>query len=231
MYAQRRLLVLGLIVGAAVAGPPQTAAEEGWQGDAGLLFGGRRLNREDWEPTHRMGQLGLVTSFQPARWPIALAGDLLVAGDDGDARAPGGMGEQRGRTTELDLGVRKHWRGGERWRPYLGGGLAFVTGRIELAGPAGTVSDEDDGVGPWLGGGVGYLLGKGFTLGLDTRVSRARTRLFGDNKNAGAFSLGLMLGYNWGGAHVAALPPPSVPSTPVTPVTPPPPPAPTPAAP
>ncbi|TBR22393.1 hypothetical protein EPO15_08140 [bacterium] len=211
MSFTRRLLVA--VLGAVVAGPPPAAAQEAWQGDVGLLLGGRRLNRQDWEPTERMGQLGLVTSWLPPRWPVALAGDLLFAGDDADARAPGGLGEQRGRTTELDLGVRKTWRpGGGAFRPYLGGGLSFITGRIELAGPAGTVTDEDDGAGLWVGGGLGWLVGKGFELGLDARLSRARTRLFGDNKNAGGGSLGVLLGYHWGGGELAAAPAPAAPT-------------------
>lgn len=213
MDSARRLLLLAV----AVCVSPPAAAEERWRGDANLLLGGRRLNYEDWEPTHRMGQLGIVTSFQPAGWPLALAGDLLLAGSEEPAPAPGGPGEQRGRTTELDLGVRKAWRATETFRPYVGGGLAFVTGRIERAGPAGTVADEDDGAGLWLGGGLGWAVGKAINLGLDARVSRARARLFGDNKNAGGASLGAFVGYRWGGPHEAAAPPPSVPAAPSVP--------------
>lgn len=192
---------ISLVAAAALAAALAAAVPAGaqsWRGDANLLLGLKRLDEGDWGPTDRQGELGVQADVQRSDWPVALAVDLLASGDDSaiDSR---GFTEQRGRTSELDLGARKIWRPDENLRPYLGGGLALASSELELRGPFRTVSDSDSGAGLWLGGGAYWTLSRAFNLGFDAKLSHAGVRLFGDDRNAGGFHLALLLGYHWGG--------------------------------
>lgn len=187
------LLILAALVLAAQA----PVSGQGWGGDADFLLAGKHLDHDDWDPTSHQGELGVLTNWRGPDWPVALAADLLVSGADEDA-SRGGFTEQRGSTSELDLGVRKVFRTGAHARPYVGGGLGAVSGRIELRGPAGTVSDRDSGLGVWLNGGIFWTI-DAFNIGADVRLSSAQVRLFGADKNAGGVHLGMLVGYHWGG--------------------------------
>jgi hypothetical protein len=163
-----------------------------------VLLAGKALDRDDWLPVAKQGELGLQTNWSPPDSPVALAADFLVSGRDRSGDFLGST-DQRGSTSELDLGVRKIWRPDSRMRPYLGGGVAFVSAELEFTGPSGTRSDHDGGAGLWLGGGVFWTLSQAFNIGLDAKATGARVRLFGDDKNAGGLHLGVLVGYHWGG--------------------------------
>lgn len=184
-----------LIVAASLAAPSLAAAGD-WKGDVNVLLAGKHLD-SDWTPTEHQGELGLETSWEGPDWPIDIAADALFSGATADLNDDG-FTKQRGETSELDLGVRKIWRPAPMVRPYLGGGLAAVRGRIERSNPFVTVSDENSAAGVWFGGGVYWTLAKAFNLGLDARVSNAEMKLFGVTRNAGGVHLGLLLGYHWG---------------------------------
>ena len=190
-------LVAAAVLAATVAGMPPAGAQT-WRGDANLLLGMKGLRGEDWGPVDRQGELGVQTDFQRTDWPVALAVDLLASGTDAsiDSR---GFTEERGHTSELDLGVRKIWRADETLRPYVGGGLALASGDLEFRGPNGTISDQDSAAGVWLGGGVYWTLSRAFNLGFDAKATHARVRLFGADKSVGGLHLALLLGYHWGG--------------------------------
>jgi hypothetical protein len=183
------VLLLSLLAPPALAQP---------NGDVNVLVAGKRLVYQDWKPTDRHGELGLQTNWGRHEWPIHAALDFLVSGADRDIFNPG-FSRQRASTTELDLGVRKIWRPSPRFRPYLGGGLAFISARLERTGPFGTISGYDDGAGLWLGGGVSWLLGKSLNLGLDAKLSGADVRILDERRAAGGFHLGVLVGWHWGG--------------------------------
>lgn len=177
------------------AASPSLAA--GWKGDANVFLGGKALDAGDWGPTDQQGELGLQTNFTGPEWPISLALDLLTSGRDGDI-AQGPFTEQHGRTTEVDLGVRKLWTSDHVVRPYVGGGLAFASGELEKTGPYRAVSDSDNGVGLWIDAGLVWTVSRALNLGFDARISTAEIHLFGQDRNAGGLHLGLLLGYHWG---------------------------------
>lgn len=176
-----------------------TSAAASWNGDLNLLAGGKRLNESDWEPTHRHGELGLQTNWNNTEWPVSLAADFLFSGSSREPINRGGFTEQDARTSEMDLGVRKIWRTESKARPYIGGGLAVMSAEIERRNAFFSVEDHDDAVGLWLGGGIYWTLTRALNLGLDAKLSGARVRLFGADRNAGGLHLGLLLGYHWGG--------------------------------
>ena len=175
------------------------SAAGGWNGDINLLLAGKTLHNDEWGPTRRQGEIGLQTNWQKSEWPLAFAADFLASGREHAVIDSGGFVEQNARTTELDLGARKIWRVGEVLRTYFGGGLALVSGELELRGPLGAISERDNGAGLWLGGGVFWTLGSVCNLGLDAKISGAGVNVLGRRRNAGGFHLGALVGYHWGG--------------------------------
>lgn len=192
----KALAILGLAAVVSAVGSP--ALGDDWSGDIDLLLAGKHLSAQDWGPTDRQGELGLMSNWQDRAWPVALAFDLLAARRDADFQE-GGFNWQHAQTTEMDVGARKIWRPGDIVRPYAGGGLTLASAELERTGPAGSASDSSGGVGLWLGGGVAWTLGQAFNIGVDAKFSRAEVDLLGAQRNAGGFHLGLLLGYHWGG--------------------------------
>lgn len=194
---KNKTAVLAAALAAAVAGGAAQARAGGWTGDANVLLAGKHLDGGDWGATDRMGELGVITNTRGPEWPVAIAADLLFAGRD-ETISRDGFTEQRGHTTELELGARKVWRADAHVRPYFGGGFDFASAELERIGPEGRVSDDDAGVGLWVDGGVFWTLSEVFNVGVDLRFSGASVHLLGADRNAGGASLGLLAGYHWG---------------------------------
>jgi hypothetical protein len=182
---------------AAILGGTTAASGDGWNGDANLLLGGKSLDKGNWAPTDRQGEIGVTTNWRGPQWPVALAVDLLAASRSASI-ASGGFTQQKAQTSELDLGVRKTWTPDAHFRPFAGGGLALASAEIDKTGPAGTVSANDGGTGIWIDGGVYWTLSEAFNLGFDVRITEAQVRLYGSAMNAGGFHFGLLAGYHWG---------------------------------
>lgn len=192
------------------------------RGETNLNFvlGKKFLDTEDWPTDDDQGALAFLSTFGPESWPVQMAIDVLVSAASEDSFRISRPGiEIRGEeitqsTLELDLGVRKIWRTG-RARPFVGGGLAVIWGRQERAFflpppldiegnegiplPPVIVSAEDEAPGLWLDGGIFWRLGRKFNLGLEARFSSAELGFTGREVQAGGVSLGLILGWGWGG--------------------------------
>ena len=63
--------------------------------------------------------------------------------------------------------------------------------------PGVVVSQDDQGVGVWVNGGIFWRLGQHWNLGFDVRYSTAEVRLFDEDVDAGGLNAGLLLGYSW----------------------------------
>lgn len=163
-------------------------------GHANFFLGTKFLNEDDWSPLERQGEIGAEISFGKDDWPVLIAIDLLGSGKkDSDA-------DVEGSTSELDVGVRKIWQPGSV-RPYIGGGIALVNGEIKVDAFGATLSDDDNGVGGWVGGGVFWRLKSRFNIGIAARYSRARVNVFGTDIEAGGAHLGMLLGWGWPGSR------------------------------
>lgn len=188
-----------LVVGAACILPPASQAQ-GWTGNVNALIGTKMLDDDDWEPVEEQDQLGVLVDFRPTAWPVNLAIDLLRSEDDASVSGIIGVDAE---ITEVDLGVRKHW---DRWsllRPYIGGGLAYVSADLEvsvdLPPPFGPEREpfDDSAFGLWINGGVYWSLRDAFNVGIDLRYSDADVSFAGVDANAGGVHAGLLLGYHW----------------------------------
>ena len=164
-----------------------------WSGNVNFLLGAKVLEESEWAPVDEHAAFGVLIDFKQKQWPVSIAIDLL--GSYSEETELGVKFE--GTTSEFDLGVRKIWDvQGSSIRPYVGGGLALVSGEFKGIGFT-TASQDDDGTGIWLNGGIYWTLGPHFNLGLDFRVSTADVTLFGVEVDAGGTSGGLLLGYHW----------------------------------
>jgi len=179
------LLLLPLAV------PPSSALA----GDLNLFVGAKALSEEDWSPLDSHTELGLQGSWGATTWPVAIATDVYGSFDSQDVLGI----DTKASTAELNVGVRKIWRVGSRQQvhPFIGGGIAAIKGKFEGTSGGVTVSDDDNGVGGWLGGGVFWRLGQSFNLGMDLRFSSATIELYGVEGNAGGGHFGLLAGFGW----------------------------------
>lgn len=164
-------------------------------GNVNLFLGQKSLDSSDWNaPYDDQGEFGVLFDFRGESWPLSIAVDLL-----GSARTVDyGWFDRIASTTELDFGVRKNFDfPGSSAHPFIGGGLAIVTARLEDTSGLGTFYVDDSALGVWLNGGIYWTLGEHFNLGLQARYSQADVTLAGVSVNAGGTHAGIMLGYHW----------------------------------
>jgi hypothetical protein len=179
-------------------------AVAGAAGNVNFFIGQKALDSGEWDPLDRQTEIGAVSSFGGADWPIHIAVDVLVSGDDDTFTDPFvGDIDVKGSTFEIDAGVRKVW-GKKATQPYLGGGLAVIGASLELDSAFGDADADDQGLGYWIDGGVFWRLGTRFNIGFDVRWSHADVDLdFGGavpnatDLNAGGLHYGLLLGFGW----------------------------------
>lgn len=211
MRIEKRLLLL--IVLYCLAALPVLAA-----GDVRLLFGQKVSNegRLDNAGVEDQALFGVMLNVDFNK-PVALAVDLLWASDDdtlttNSADAMTYFTEVD--TIELDLGVRSLFRRDKFFKPYVGGGLAFirmdalqtVSGSLGVPGSEFTdtiLDDNDSGVGIWVDAGMLFQWKGGLNLGVDVRYSSAAVELSAvgeteqDTLDAGGAYYALTVGYAW----------------------------------
>lgn len=173
-------------------------------GNANVLFGFKRLDN-DWGDLDVQGTAGLVLDFRGASWPVSIAVDYLgsYAYDNETFDVPG-IGfiddDWEAYTSELDIGLRKHWYNSASITPFFGGGLAIMYSELEAKTDTYSyVRDSDFGLGFWLSGGFYWNVSQSFNVGIDARLSRGKVKLFDEELQSGGLYFGLLLGYRWGG--------------------------------
>ncbi len=181
--------------------------------DINIFLGQKNLDSGDWGANSylgsgasldQQGEFGVLMNFSGYNWPVSIAVDLLGSSHQVDYYSYyyGSYGRVTASTSELDLGVRKVFGiYGTTLHPYVGGGLALITGSIDdHVDYVGTFSDSDTGGGFWLNGGMFVSLGH-FNIGFDARYSKADVTIapYGTpvTVNAGGSHGGLILGYSW----------------------------------
>jgi hypothetical protein len=176
------LLMVALSVIAGSAGPSRAEMEY----EVNFLLGAKALDESDWEPLEEQAAFAVCTTFGKVDWPVMIALDLVGSAD---ATEVAGIDLEAG-TTEFNAGIRKIWKK-KNVRPFLGGGLSFLTGKFEVEG----LSVDDDGVGAWIDGGVFWRLGRRFNIGIEARVSRGEITFGPFDVEAGGEQVGLILGF------------------------------------
>ncbi len=186
--AKRPLLVAGIVALLFLLLPMSTTAA----GEVNFFLGQKMLDDGDWKPFEDQTEFGAAFTFG-GDWPVSLAVDILVSEDDSSISYYGYT--VTGRTTELNVGVRKMF-GERKVQPYVGGGLAFIDAEISAGG--GGLSDSD--IGLWANAGLLFRIGKRFNLGIDVRYSDAEVTIAGFDIDAGGTHYGALIGFRWGGS-------------------------------
>ena len=172
-------------------------------GNINVLLGVKILDSGDWGDLQAQGAGGVQWDFKAPDWPLSVAIDFLGSYNEHKQQfivpGTGVVGDEwQALTSELDLGVRKHWGQGASIRPFVGGGIAVIGAQLEAqTSQYHYLRDAGLGVGLWVNGGVLWTLSQHFNIGFDARISAAEVELFDQNMQAGGFYLGLLLGYRW----------------------------------
>jgi hypothetical protein len=174
----------------------------GWTGNFNLFLGWKILDESNWAPVDQHEEIGFLLDFKPKSWPVSIAIDYLKSNDDklGSFVLPftGTPSEKVGsETSEIDLGIRKIWNTSPKFRPFVGGGIAFIKGEFDLTSGSTQMAEDDTGTGIWLDAGMYWIFGGHFNLGIDLRYSWAEVTLFNVNANAGGWHFGMIFGYHW----------------------------------
>lgn len=180
------------------------------EGSVNLLLGQKSLESRDWGPDNpnlyledyydQQDEFGVLVDLRGDYWPISLAIDILGSSYEVDYW----NGYTLASTSELDLGGRQIFNiYGTSLYPYVGGGVALVSARIEdvwyYGGPCGyyDCGDEDSSIGFWVNGGIYWALPGQFNLGIDLRYSDATVTFNGRDLNAGGSHAGITFGFRW----------------------------------
>ena len=184
-----------LLTSLSIAHAGDATGSDDFTGNISGYIGQKSLDDDDWGDIDRQGSLGIMFDFKKQSWPVSIAVDVIVSGNEHDEDGI----KTEGGSLELDLGVRKIFDlSNSSIRPYIGGGIALIGAGARTKVGGSTISDEDDtGTGAWIGGGMYYAATKSLNIGLDLRYSQAEVTLLDEDVEAGGFHTGITVGYHW----------------------------------
>lgn len=189
MFVTRCCIYVFMISIITIAGFKTSAyGQSDWTGNVNFFLGAKALE-DEWEPAEEQTEFGVEIDFRQQDWPVNIAIDIFGAYGEGSLIGI----DFESRTSELNVGVRKIWDKSPQVRPFIGGGVSFITGEFEGL----NISDDDSSMGFWLGGGVYWALSEHFNLGLELKVSFAEVTIFDVDVDAGGGHFGLLIGYHW----------------------------------
>lgn len=163
------------------------------EGNVNVMYGMKYLDSDDWEPTEKNQEFGLMVDFKAENWPLSIAIDILFSEDDDYL----GSAKVEAKTQEFNLGIRKYFPINQRLKSYLGGGLAFINAEASASLYGLTATQDDDGIGVWLSGGAVYTVADHFNIGLDLRYSKAEVTIGGVDGEAGGAHILVFAGFHF----------------------------------
>ena len=184
----------------ATAGLMATPAQAG--GNINALLGQKELDKSysETENIQEQDLLGLMMDWGAEGWPINIALDVVDSSKDTndnnfDVNVDGS-------TLAVDGGVRWYFVKNRSWEPYVGGGVSYISGKVETSGQNNDLEFDDSTVGYWLNGGIKWVIGEHFNLGGDVRWEKAELNVEDDLGNptdveAGGLGYAVLLGYRW----------------------------------
>lgn len=210
MRTHERRFALILVFVVLVAGPYHAEGESDpgnerrTTGRVGMAIGFKEMG-SSWEALDDQTSVLLSLTVGKESWPVHLAFDYVRARNT-NSRVTGFplippfccfttaiVAESD--TTEWDLGVRKGWREGKSFRPYVGGGLAVIRGKLVVVGAA--INASETAPGYWIDFGFRAPAGRRLEWGIDARHSSAEVNLGDGDIDAGGEQLLLYSGVRW----------------------------------
>lgn len=137
---------------------------------ASLLLGQRNLDEDDYAPVEEQFMIGFEFAHEARDsvlgWEFGFAG----SSDSEDVEFFGEELEVTASTAELYGGIRKSFPVGI-FRPYIGGGVAYIFSELELEDDFGNSASVDDGsVAGYVHIGAMFDITRWFFLGIDLRL-------------------------------------------------------------
>ena len=158
-----------------------------------VLIGAKSLDAQ-WGENDSMDSIGIMYTLQPTSLPIGIAVDFFGSGNEK---------EISGITTETTVGELNL---GLRWQrltsqlgfsPYFGAGISLMSAELQEVRSGRKHTEEDTGLGYWVGAGMDYHFTPQWSVGLDAHLSSADVTLSGQEMDAGGFNWGATLGYRF----------------------------------
>lgn len=174
------------------------AQAEGNSVNLDVLLGSKQLN-SDWENINgddysEQGSLLVMLDVQPEGLPIALAADLMIAGNH--------QNDVEAASVEWQLGPRWNIDTGTGFKPYIGAGLTLAA--VSIKHQDQDFKDrEESSHGWWAGVGARYDISSHWHLVADVRRSSADVEADSFNStgkqyfNAGGTNVAFGAGYHW----------------------------------
>ncbi len=174
-------------------------------GNANFFVGQRTLDQDDIEGLELKAlddqtPFGVSVDWSVGDWPIHLvAGLYLSSRDETEDFGPLTIDEKVS-FMELSFGVNKTWAVSGNVRPFIGGGLVRMEGKLELdATGVGSLDEDDDVIAVYGEGGLYWRLGSAFNLGGAVRlVKAADMEIQGSDFDGDYIQYGLLIGWGWG---------------------------------
>lgn len=143
---------------------PANAAADAKSNRVTFYVGQRMLEEDDWAPLEDQPMLGLEFAQEKPGSAVGWEFGLMGSRDDDEVLNL----DVEASTLEIYGGLRKTFgKPGAGIKPYVGGGLSVVRGRIEVGGGG---SESDTVPAAYLHGGVLAQLKSGFFVGADLRA-------------------------------------------------------------
>ena len=182
------------------AGLMATPAQAG--GNINALIGQKNLDKDfsNSEDIQDQDMLGLMMDWGAEGWPVNIALDIVDSSKDTNDNEFNVNVD--GSTLAIDGGVRWYFVKNRSWEPYVGGGVAYISGKVDTSGENNDLEFDDSTVGYWLNGGIKWVIGEHFNLGGDVRWEKAELDVEDDLNNpvdieAGGLGYAVLLGYRW----------------------------------
>jgi opacity protein-like surface antigen len=171
------------------------------------IWGGQKELDQDFSNDENVSEqdaLAVLLDFGRDTWPVHISLDVLSSSQDSNDNDFDVNFD--GSTTEVDLGARWYLNKDDEnsFRPYLGGGLAYIAGEVDTDAEEEflDVEFDDNGIGYFVNGGLGWRLGESFNVGADVRWAKAELNVdqgLDDTADidAGGLSYGVFFGFGW----------------------------------
>lgn len=168
--------------------PAQENVGHGRDNRIAIYVGQRNLDEDDWAPLDEQTMFGIEYARETAGSPVGFEIGFQGSSDDDEVLGT----DVEATTAEIYGGVRKTF-GEDVVRPYIGGGLSFISAGIDVDGVG---DDDDSSIAAYLHGGIGFQVSDLIALGLDVRfLFGSDLSIFGEDVDADYGQAAFFLGF------------------------------------